>query len=56
MYIHRDTSAEIKLFEVLGSCSTAKQHMEWKEAKSHLRLYVFLRFTVAIYDKNKEFL
>lgn len=36
--IHRDTSAGIKLFQVLGSCSTAKQRTEQKEAKSHLCL------------------
>ena len=49
MYIDGDTSAGMKLFKILGSCSTAKQSMEQREAKSHLHLYVFLHFTTAIY-------
>lgn len=44
-YIHRDTSAGMRLFEILGGCSTAEQSMDQREAKSNLRFYVFLRFT-----------
>lgn len=40
MYPCRVVSVGMKTFEILGSCSTAKQSIEQRESKSYLHLYV----------------